>query len=186
MARNWKFGKAPEAYKEVKSEKRGQFERNEPSNNAQSYYVETVKSKGEPDPTDYSKWYRIQSKGKLEIGISLVRVTCWINRFLANVIKHQNERVRGELTPRELRQAEEQIIKTARQECFPDKLQALKNNKPLPNNSTLLKITPKLSGGLLRSNMRLRYSDDFARRDEVSNHPSKESHRYQVNCEVSP
>ena len=77
--------------------------------------METVKFKSEPDPTDYSKWYRIQSKGKLEIGISLVRVTGWINRLLANVRKHQNDRVRGELTPRELRQAEEQIIKTAQQ-----------------------------------------------------------------------
>ena len=110
-----KFGKAPETYKEVKAEKRGQFERDEPSSTAQSYYVETVKFKSEPDPTDYSKWYRIQSKGKLEIGISLVRVTGWINRLLANVRKHQNDRVRGELTPRELRQAEEQIIKTAQQ-----------------------------------------------------------------------
>ena len=85
--------------------------------------METVKSKGEPDPTDYSKWYRIQSKRKLEIGISLVRVTGWINRFLANVRKHQSDRVRGELTPS--RQAEEQIIKTAQQECFPDEIQAL-------------------------------------------------------------
>lgn len=136
--------------------------RNEPSNNAQSYHVETVKSKGEPDPTDYSKWYRIQPKGKLEIGNSLVRATGWINRFLANVRKHQNDRVRGELTPRELRQAEEQIIKTAQQVCFPDEIQALKDNKPLPNKSTLLKITPKLYGGrLLRSNTRLRYSDDL-------------------------
>ena len=49
-----KFGKAPEAYKEVDSEKEGQFERNEPSNNAQGDYVETIKSKGEPDPLDYS------------------------------------------------------------------------------------------------------------------------------------
>ena len=159
-----KFEKAPEAYEEVKSEKRGQFERNEPSNNAQSYYVETVKSKSEPDPTDYSKWYGIQSEGKIEIGISLVRVTGWINRFLqflANVRKHQNGRVRGELTPRELRQAEAQIIKTTQQQCFPDEIQALKDNKPLTKKSTLLKITPKLYGGLVRSNTRLRYSDDL-------------------------
>ena len=40
---------------------------------------------------------------KLEIGISLVRMTGCINRFLANVRKHQNDGVRGELTPRELR-----------------------------------------------------------------------------------
>ena len=124
-------------------------------------FGKAVKSKSEPDTTDYSKWYRIQSKGKLEIGTSLVRVTGWINRFLANVRKHQNDRVCGELTPRELRQEEEQIIKTAQQECFPDEIQALKDNKPLSSKSTLLKITPKLSGGLLRSNTRLRYSDDF-------------------------
>ena len=148
--------------------------------------METVKFKGEPDPKDYSKWYRIQSKGKLEIGISLVRVTGWINRFLANVRKHQNDRVRGELTPRELRQAEEQIFKTAQQEGFPDEIQALKDNKPLLNKSTLLKITPKLYGGLLRSNSRLRYSDDLPEETKFPIFPSKESHRYQVNCEVSP
>ena len=81
-----------------------------------------------------------------------MRVTSWINRFLANVGKYQNDRACGKLTPRELRQAEEQIIKAAQRECFPHEIQALKDNKPLPNKSTLLKITPKLCGGLLRSN----------------------------------
>ena len=85
-------------------------------------------------------------------------MTGWINPFLANVRKHQSDRVRGELTLRELRQAKEQIIKTA----FLTKIQALKDKKPLPNNSTLLKITTKLYGGLLRSNMRLRYSNDLS------------------------
>ena len=64
-----------------------------------------------------------------------------------------------ELNPRELKQAEEQIIKTAQQECFPDEIRALKNDKPLPSKGTLLKVTPKLYGGLLRSNTRLRYSE---------------------------
>ena len=70
-----KFGKAPEAYKEIKSEKRRQFERNEPSNNAQSYYVETMSNQR----TSQIIQNGIQSKGKLEIGISFVRVTGWIN-----------------------------------------------------------------------------------------------------------
>ena len=69
-----KFGKAPEAYKEVKSEKREQFVEKEQSMNTQSYYVETVTPKSTPDPTEYSKWYRIKLKGKLEIGMSMVRV----------------------------------------------------------------------------------------------------------------
>ena len=72
-----------------------------------------------------------------------------INRLLANVRKHQNDRVRGELTPRELRKEAGQNIKTTQQECFPDEIQALEDNKP--NKSTLLKIAPKLFGGLLRS-----------------------------------
>ena len=42
MARK-EIWKAPEGYKEVKSEKRGQFERNEPSKTAQSCYLETIK-----------------------------------------------------------------------------------------------------------------------------------------------
>ena len=91
-----------------------------------------------------------------------MRVTGRINRLLANVRKHQNDRIRGELTPRELRQEEGQNIKTAQQECFPDEIQALEDNKPLPNKSTLLKIRPKLCGGLLRSNTRMRYLDDLA------------------------
>lgn len=156
-----KFGKAPEAYKEVKSEKREQLVEKELSMNAQSYYVETVKPKSTPDPMEYSKWYRTKPKGKLEIGMSLVRVTGWINRFLANVKKPQNDRESGELNPRELNQAEEQIIRAAQQKCFPDEIRALENNKPLPSKSTLLKITPKFCGGLLRSNTRLRYSDDL-------------------------
>ena len=100
--------------------------------NAQSYYVETVKPKSTPDPMEYSKWYRTKPKGKLEIGMSLVRLTGWINRFLANVKKPQNDRESGELNPRELNQAEEQIIRAAQQKCFPDEIRALENNKPLP------------------------------------------------------
>ena len=129
--------------------------------NAQSYYGETVTPKSTPNPMEYSKWYRINSKGKLEIGMSLVRVTGWINRFLANITRPQSDRESGELNPRELKQAEEQIIKTAQQECFPDEIRALEDDKPLPSKSTLLKITPKLYGRLLRSNTRLRYSDDL-------------------------
>ena len=65
------------------------------------------------------------------------------------------------MNPRELKQAEEQIIKTAQQECFPDEIRALEDDKPLPSKSTLLKITPELYGGLLRSNTRLRCSADL-------------------------
>lgn len=36
------------------------------------------------DPSRFSKWYKIKSKNKLEVGLSLVRVRSWVNRFIAN------------------------------------------------------------------------------------------------------
>jgi len=45
-----KFGKTPEAYKEVESEKREQFVEKDLSMNTQSYCVETVTPKSTPDP----------------------------------------------------------------------------------------------------------------------------------------
>ena len=30
------------------------------------------------DPLRYSKWHRVKTKGELEIGFSLVRVTAWV------------------------------------------------------------------------------------------------------------
>jgi len=64
--------------------------------NTQSYYLEKSTPKSTPDPNKYSKWYRITSKGKLEIGMSLVLMTGWINRFLANVTKPQSDQEIGE------------------------------------------------------------------------------------------
>lgn len=77
--------------------------------NAHSYYSDTSGSE--------SKSHRIHSKGRLEIGISLVRVTGWINRFFTHIRKPQKDRVSGDLTSGELKLAEEQIIKTAQLEC---------------------------------------------------------------------
>lgn len=87
--------------------------------NAHSYYLDTSgsESKSQPDPNKFSKWYRIQSKGRFEIGISLVQVTGWINRFITHIRKPTKDRVSGDLTSGELKLAEEQIIKTAQLEC---------------------------------------------------------------------
>ena len=45
-----------------KSEKRGEFEKNEPRISAKSYCGEAVKRKGKADKKNYSKWCRIQKK----------------------------------------------------------------------------------------------------------------------------
>ena len=47
------------------------------------------------DPSRYSKWYRVKTKGELEIGLSLVRVTAWVRRFTDNCKKSAEQREKG-------------------------------------------------------------------------------------------
>ena len=114
------------------------------------------------DPTRYSKWYKVKPKGALEIGLSLVRVRSWIQRFVSNCRKPGNQRVFGELTPAELLTAETEIIREAQSEAFSDEIGALIKNQTLPRKSTLLPSTPILIDRILRSNTRLRHSDDLS------------------------
>ena len=54
------------------------------------------------------------------------------------------------------------IIKEAQREEFKEEIIALTARKELSKRSHLLPLTPMLDGGLLRSNTRLRRSDDLA------------------------
>ena len=71
----------------------------------------SVKEVWRLDPSRYSKWYRVKTKGELEIGLSLVRVTAWVRRFTDNCRKPAEQREKGELKPLELQNAEEFIIR---------------------------------------------------------------------------
>ena len=84
------------------------------------------------DPTRYSKWYKVKPKGALEIGLSLVRVRSWVQRFVSNCRKPENQRVLGELTPAELLIAEREIIREAQGEAFSEEIGALRKNQTLP------------------------------------------------------
>ena len=114
------------------------------------------------DPTRYSKWYKVKPKGALEIGLSLVRVRSWVQRFVSNCRKPENQRVLGELTPAELLIAEREIIREAQGEAFSEEIGALRKNQTLPRKSPLLPSTPILINRILRSNTRLRHSDDLS------------------------
>jgi len=83
--------------------------------NQSIYYLEVPrqKPKSHPDLTNYSKQYNFHLKGKLEIRISLVRVARWMNQFLWDARNPPDARQGNELTPRELKEADEQIIKMA-------------------------------------------------------------------------
>ena len=47
------------------------------------------------DPSRYSKGYRVKTKGELEIGLSLVRVTAWVRRFTDKCRKPAEQREKG-------------------------------------------------------------------------------------------
>jgi hypothetical protein len=101
----------------------------------------------------------VNKDNKLEFGLSFVRVSCWVHRFVHNCRRKKKERTRGELTADELRRTEEKIIQEAQSECYPGEIEALKQNKTLPKKSTILTFTPILMDGLLRAHTRLCYSE---------------------------
>ena len=113
------------------------------------------------NPNRFSKWYKTKPTNKLEIGTSLVRVHSWVNRFIGNCRKSVEQRAVGELTPDELKRAEERIIKDAQYDAFNEEIKALVGGKELPKKSSILTFTPMVTDGTLRSNTRLRYSDDL-------------------------
>ena len=113
------------------------------------------------EPSRYSKWYKVKPKGQLEVGLSLVWVRSWLQRFVSNCRRPENQRVFGELTPVELMTVELAIIREAQNEAYSEEIEALAKNKPLLRKSTLLPCTPILINRILRSNTRLRHSDDL-------------------------
>ena len=145
---------APEAFDEVKPESR---------NNATSFMGtkeddEEKREEWRLNPTRFLKWYRNHSTTRLEFGKSLVRVRGWVHRFIKNCQKSKDDRVFGQLTSKELKQVEEDIIKEAQIDAYRNEFEALTNGKPLPKQSSILNLTPILKDGLMRCNTRLRYS----------------------------
>ena len=66
----------------------------------------------------------------------------------------------GQLKPAELKQVEEEITRGAQIEAYRQEFEALTNGKSLPKQSSILNLTPVMEKGLLRSNTRLRYSEE--------------------------
>ena len=108
------------------------------ANNVQSWRLQ---------PTLFSSWQR------------MVRIRAWVNRFIINC-RNADNRIRGELTPDEIRETENAIIAEAQRESFPLELHSLQSGKELPKNSKLLGLRPRLhEDGLIRSNGRLQYAE---------------------------
>ena len=129
----------------------------------------SVKEVWRLDPSRYSKWYRVKTKGELEIGLSLVRVTAWVRRFTDNCRKPAEQREKGELKPLEPQNAEEFIIREVQSKVYSAEIEPLRRNKEILRGSTLAPFNPVLVNGILRSNTRLQCADDCPY-DVVSNH----------------
>ena len=99
------------------------------------------------NPSRYSKWYQVKPKGQLELVLSLVRVKAWVHRFTANCRKPDNKRLQ-ELTPLELEDAEEAIIREVQTEKYAAEMDALRRNKQIPRQSTLAQLNPVLVNGI--------------------------------------
>ena len=121
------------------------------------------------DPSRHSKWCQVKTKRELEIGLSLIRMTAWVCRFIDNCRKSAEQRQKGELKPLELQNVEEFNIWEVQSKVYSAEIEPLRRNKEILRGSTLAPFNPVLVNGILRSNTRLQCADDCPY-DVVSNH----------------
>ena len=162
----WPKGAFTEATKETREEMKAEVrertdltEKDNPKSFLTNKQTNQTEHKWGLDPSRFSKWYKIKTKNKFQVGRSLVRVRSWVHRFIANCRKPIEQRYIGELTPDELKVTEKQIVRDAQCDAFTEEIKALADRKVLPRKSSILTFTPMLTDGILRSNTRLRCSD---------------------------
>lgn len=59
-------------------------------------------------------------------GLSLVRVRAWVHRFNANCTRPADQRLKGELTPLELSDAEESNVREVQTKTYGAEMEALR------------------------------------------------------------
>ena len=95
--------------------------------------------------TKYSSWIRI------------TRILAWMNRFMYNIKVKDQDKMCGELTPEEIKDAEICILKETQKKEFGAEYNALRSKKAISANSQLLPLYPQLDeDGLMRANGRLK------------------------------
>ena len=101
------------------------------------------------DPKRYSDW-----KHLIRIHARVIRV---LNNMRNKQTRQQNQ---SELTPDEIRDAEDVVIRQAQKEAFPAEYEALSKGKPIPTKSKIVKLTPKIDQqGVIRCDGRLSYAE---------------------------
>ena len=98
-------------------------------------------------PTRFSSWTR------------LVRLQARVWQVLYNMRSSESRLSGQELLPEEITDAEEEIIRRAQQEAFPEEYMALTVGKEFPKKSLLSKLCPRIGDqGVMRCDGRLRFT----------------------------
>ena len=100
------------------------------------------------DPKRFSSWTR------------LVRVHARVRRVLHNLRSRDDRKTGMELSPEEIKDAEEEIVSLAQREAFREEYAALSLGKPIPQKSQLIKLNPCIDeDGVIRCDGRLRFAE---------------------------
>ena len=100
------------------------------------------------DPKRFSSWSR------------LVGVHARVRRALHNMSKKGEKQTSKVLLPHEIREAEEEVVRSCQREAFHNEYKALASGKSLPPKSPLIKLNPMLDeDGCIRSNGRLQFAE---------------------------
>ena len=100
------------------------------------------------EPTRFSSWTR------------LVRLQARVRRVLYNMRSPESRLSGQELLPEEITNAEEEVIRRAQQEAFPEEYMALTLGKEFPKKSLLSKLSPRIDDqGVMRCDGRLRFAE---------------------------
>ena len=95
--------------------------------------------------------------------LKLVRTVAWILHFAENICRREADRQIGELEPQKLKKTERIIICLAQEECFPDELKSVRNDRGIPSRSSVKSVNPILdTEGLLHVNGRLKFTENIS------------------------
>ena len=91
----------------------------------------------------------------------LIRIYARVNRVLTNMRNKQKRQQRQvELTPDEIRDAEDVVIRQAQKEAFSAEYEALSKGRPIPKKSQIAKLSPRIDQqGIIRYDSRLYYTE---------------------------
>ena len=99
-------------------------------------------------PTRFSSWCR------------LIHIHARVRRVLHNMSKRGEKQTSKAISPQEIREAEDEVVRLHQREAFSNEYKALKSGKPIPSKSPLIQLSPVLDEeGCIRSNGRLQFAE---------------------------